>query len=206
MATPALEQLQAVVQWIDEQTRGLRLPADRRSRIAHGCLDLAIEHQAGIYVLAEQPLWGPVYVLIRPLFDATVRAMWLATCATDEELDLFEADKLSRKKNFTNLVDELEAKLGHSGGVLSKLRKSSWSILSDFTHTGFKHVLRRNSESQTGPNYSAQETEQVLRLAAGLGLFAATAMADLAGNRELAATCLARAREFAATAPGKPGP
>jgi hypothetical protein len=148
---------------------------------------------------------GPVYALIRPLFDATVRGMWLGSCANDDELELFETDKLGQKKSFTNLVDELETKLGHSGGVLSKLRKTSWSILSDLTHTGFKHILRRNSETHTGPHYPAQETEQVLRLAAGLGLFAATAMADMAGNRQLAQACLARAREFAATAPGNVG-
>ena len=45
------------------------------------------------------------------------------------------------------------------------------------------------------------ETEQVLGRAAGLGLFAATTLADMSGNRDLAAACLDREREFAATRP-----
>jgi hypothetical protein len=198
--TAALDQLRGAVQWINQQTTGLTLPADRRSRMALG-LDLAIEHQAGIAVLAGEPLWGPIYALIRPLLDACVRGMWLAECATDAELDLFEANKLGKKKSFTSMVDELEAKIGHAQGELSALRISSWSTLSDFTHGGFKHVWRRNSETESGPNYSPEETDQVLRLAAGLGLFAATALAGMSGNRDLIAGCIARGKEFAVTKP-----
>jgi hypothetical protein len=68
--TKEFDELKSVVLWIAEKTHGLTLQADKRARMAFGCLDLAIEHQAGISVLAEQPFWGPVYALIRPLFDA----------------------------------------------------------------------------------------------------------------------------------------
>ena len=49
-------ELKTVVLWISEQTSGMLLPADLRARMALGCLDLAIEHQAGICALAEQAL------------------------------------------------------------------------------------------------------------------------------------------------------
>src|SRR5580692_3593630 len=58
-------ELKTVVLWISEQTNGMLLPADLRARMALGCLDLAIEHQAGICALAEQALWGPVFALLQ---------------------------------------------------------------------------------------------------------------------------------------------
>ena len=48
------DELRSVVAWISEQTDGMSLPADRRARMALGCLDVAIEHLAGISFLAEE--------------------------------------------------------------------------------------------------------------------------------------------------------
>ena len=81
------DELKTVVLWISEQTSGMLLPAGLRARMALGCLDLAIEHQAGICALAEQALWGPVFALLQCMFDAFVRGVWLARCASDVELE-----------------------------------------------------------------------------------------------------------------------
>ena len=65
------DELKTVVLWISEQTSGMLLPAGLRARMALGCLDLAIEHQAGICALAEQALWGPVFATALGLLSAT---------------------------------------------------------------------------------------------------------------------------------------
>ncbi len=122
-----LETLRLVVLWISKRTAGLALPADRRAGLSSACLHLAIEHQAGISVLAEQHLWGPVYALLRCLLDAYVRGVWLARCAGEDDLSAFESDGL-RKKSFGVLVQDVERVLGHTRGILSKLHKSSWAM------------------------------------------------------------------------------
>ena len=179
----ALQELQSVVHWIAEQTESMMLPVDRRGRLALGCLDLAIEHQAGLADLAARPLWGPVYALLRCMIDAFVRGVWLARCASEADLDSFELAGL-RGRSFDELVDEVERALGHSRGILSKLAHSSWAMFSDFTHTAAEPVRRR---------YPAAETDQALRLATALGLLAATELADLCGHRDVALACKARA-------------
>jgi uncharacterized protein DUF6988 len=191
------DELRSVVAWISEQTDGMSLPADRRARMALGCLDVAIEHLAGISVLAEQLLWGPVYALLQCMFDAFVRGVWLARCATEIDLDSFELAGL-RGKPFRDLVEDVEHALGHSRGVLSKLRTSSWAMFSDFTHAGFEHVRCRKDPGNSLPNYSLAETEQALRLATALGLLSATELAALSGHRRVALACKARTMQFAA--------
>ena len=194
------EELRTVVAWISEQTSGMPLPPDRRARMALGCLDLAIEHQAGICLLADKSLWGSVYALVRCMFDAFVRGVWLARCASELELESFELAGL-RGKPFRDLVDEVERALGHSRGVLSKLRTSSWAIFSDFTNAGADPGRRRGDPNGNGRNYPAADTDQALRLATALGLLSATELAALSGHRDVALACKARVVKFA-TNPG----
>jgi hypothetical protein len=195
------EELRAAVDWIAMQTYDLPMPSDRRARLAVGCLDLAIEHQAAIALLAEQPLWGSAYALLRCLLDALVRGVWLARCATDDDLDSFELAGL-RRKSFDDLVGDVERALGNSRGALSKLRESSWAIFSDFTQTGLEDTRSRHGQISTEPNYPSAETEQALKLAIALGLLAATELANVSGHRGVARACKERALQFAAARPG----
>ncbi len=190
------KELRTVVAWISEQTSGMPLPPERRARMALGCLDLAIEHQAGISILAEKALWGPVYALVRCMFDAFVRGVWLARCANEMDLESFELAGL-RGKPFRDMVDDVERSLGHSRGVLSKLRTSSWAIFSDFTHAGVDPARRKGDPSGSGRNYPEADTDQALRLATALGLLSATELASLSGHRDVALACKARVVRFA---------
>jgi hypothetical protein len=197
------EELRSIVSWISEQTSGMPSPSDRRARMALGCLDLALEHQAGICILAEQLLWGSVYALVRCMFDAFVRGVWLARCATEFELESFELAGL-RGKPFSDLVDDVERALGHSRGVLSKLRTSSWAIFSDFANAGAGPARRLGDPAGTGRNYPAGDTDQALRLAGALGLLSATELASLSGHRDVALACKARVVKFSSTSGSRP--
>ena len=192
-------ELQSVTISINREISGLILPADRRLRMALGCLDLAVEIQSGIAVLADQPLWGPAFALVRSLFESLIRGIWLARYASEDQLTWFQTGDLGNRKTFAELVTEVEKSLGHSGETLTRLRKSSWAILNDFTHSGFQHVVRRNSETSTGPNYPDQELIQMLRASASLGLLAAIEMMDLSNHHDVSARLLVEAKRFSAT-------
>jgi hypothetical protein len=194
-------ELRSAVDWIAKQTDGMPLPTARRARLAVSCLDLAIEHQAAIALLAEQLLWGSAYALLRCLLDALVRGVWLARCATDDDLDSFELAGL-RRRSFDDLVGDVERALGNSRGALSKLRESSWAIFSDCTQTGLQDTRSRHGPINTAPNYPAAETEQALKLATALGLLAATELANVSGHRSVALACKDRALKFAALRAG----
>ncbi len=196
----ALLELRDVVRFIDKNTGGMAIPGDHRSRLVLGCFDLAIEHQAGILILVEHGLIGPAYALLRCLVDATVRGMWLLYCASVDDLQTFQRDGL-HYKGFKALATELEAATATTGSALTTLHECLWSIMSDYTHTGFQHVVRRSGDGFTGPNYPVEEVTGNLRIAASIGLVAATFLAHVAMELDVAQALLERSRKLNPNAP-----
>jgi len=184
-----------VVRWIDEHHGSLVLPGDTRSRLAIGCFDVAIEHQAGIAVLSSSELYGPLLALIRVLAEATVRGLWLCQCATETDLSKFQKHRLD--KEFGELIEDIEGAIGHANSPLSKFKKNSWKALNGFTHTGYYQVIRRSGDGFTGPNYPENEIFQALALAGALGLIAASQLAGIAGNQSLVRETIERMQTYA---------
>jgi hypothetical protein len=52
-----------------------------------GCLHACIEHGMAIVVLVGEDLYGSALALVRLQFEAYVRGIWLAQCASDSEVD-----------------------------------------------------------------------------------------------------------------------
>jgi hypothetical protein len=188
-----LDELQASIVLIDSHTRGMSLPTEPRWRIATACLDLAIEHQAGVHLTAANGLIGPAYALLRCVVDSAVRGVWLGHCATDADLVAFKKDGL-RNRPFRHLIEDICKVADHPGGTLSTARGFMWPMMSDYTHTGIQHVLRRCGTDFTGPNYDPVEVAVNMRLVRSVGLFAALHLA-------IAANQVAAARIFASHMP-----
>lgn len=130
-----------VVLWIDEHTAGLEFETDERKLIALACFDLVLEHQAAMAELHSLHLYGSSLALLRVLVEALVRGLWLLKCASESELKKFKRGDL--EKSFATLIQEVETAIGEKSGILSRFKKSAWSSLNGFTHTGFNQVTRR---------------------------------------------------------------
>lgn len=199
MLSPEEEQiaLQEVVCWINEHCSSIPTPADERIRIAVGCFDVAIEHQAAIALLSSKKLYGPMFALLRVIMESVVRGLWLSQCASDAEISRFKKKGLDRGKTFNNLIEDIEEKVDYTQGPLSTLMKNGWSNLNDFTHTGFNHITRRYGPDSTGANYPKTEISSALALAGALGLIAASQLAELSGSHSLTQSIIERMKEYA---------
>lgn len=176
------EALVKLITWIDQNTSGLSYPTDDRTMLALGCFDVAIEHQAGIALLANSRLYGSAFSLLRVLAESLVRGLWLHSCATDAELEKFKRGKL--EKTFAKLIEEFEAKIGTPSGVLSNFKATAWDALNGFIHTGFHQVSRRHSPGRVEGSYPNHEITKALRLAGALGLIAAGQLIVMSGKEE----------------------
>lgn len=172
-----------VMAWIDERASGVTLPADERSLLAIGCLDVAIEHQAAIALLHSSELYGSELALLRVLAESLVRGLWLLQCADDEQLQKFKRGKLD--KTFSELITEIESSMGTPNGVLSAFKASAWTALNGFTHTGFHQVSRRHSPGRVEGNYSEDELTKALGVAGALGLIAGAQVVGMSDRKEL---------------------
>lgn len=198
----ALADLSSLVQWLNQKYTAIRIEGDTRASIATGCLDVALEHQMGIEALARFGLYGSMLALLRVLFEALIRGIWIARCATDTEVEYFRTnDKIKDDKSFETLVIETEAGIGNTTKTLLKVKQQSWKELNSFTHTGMLQIARRHGDGTLGPNYSVEDVVRALNGAGVLGLLAAIEMATIAGIEALAIETLERSREY----PKKPG-
>lgn len=175
---------EALISWIDRKIDGVAVPDSDRSRLAGGCIDMAMEHHKAIVTLIAARLHGSAMALIRPTFEAYVRGAWLHQSATDADLDKFKTDKLD--KSFEVLITDLEKLEAFECGVLLKAKEAAWARMCDFAHTGVEQVIRRNKVASIEPNYDEGELEEALGFADAIGAMCAIEIAHLASNVTLA--------------------
>jgi len=181
-----------LIQWLDKHIDGIEISSEERTRLAAGCLDTALEHHQAILLLVSRSLFGSAFALVRLLFEAYIRGIWLHRCASDSELELFKAEKLDKK--FGTFIQEIERIEGFEECVLSNAKLKSWSAMNSYTHTGFMQIVRRNTASAIEPNYTEGEILEALNFANAIGLLSALEISHLAGSEELANSILEQAK------------
>lgn len=157
-------------------------------------MDIALEHQKSIVLLTAHHLYGSAAALVRLIFEAYIRGVWLLYCASEEELQQFKDDELDKK--FYKLVDDVEKHEAFNVGTLSHVKEKSWKIMNSFTHSGFYQVVRRNKSGEIAPNYTDEEIKDVLETANSFAILTAVAIANMANNEELAKSVFKRGMEF----------
>ncbi len=179
-----IQKSEALIQWMDKKIDGLEIRSDEKTRISAACFDVALEHQKAIVLLIAKKLIGSAFSLVRILFEAYIRGLWIGKCATDKEVLKFKKNKLDKK--FGTLIQEIEKQDGFQEGVLSKAKAANWKAMNSYTHSGFLQSVRRNKEETIEPNYVEDEILEVLGFSKAVGVLSALQIALMAGNKELA--------------------
>ncbi|CCG97167.1 hypothetical protein MARHY3713 [Marinobacter nauticus ATCC 49840] len=169
--------------WIEARLDGLQLPRTSRASLSISCHDLVIEHHLGVAVLTRAKIYGSAFALVRSLFETFVRGVWLRHCATDSEIQKYQADKLSL--SFGQLVSAVETVPGFDDGILSGLKENSWSAMNSYTHGGALQSGRRFSGECVEPNYDVEEVAEVIRLTGTFAIMAFQQIAIEAGRLDL---------------------
>jgi len=106
---------------------------DNKTQLLLEYFSTALEHQAAIILLVRNNLRGSALALVRSVFEIVYRSLWVQFCATSEQ-----ADKI-KKGPFDfpfmgQMVSEVDKTLATS--FFSEIKRLSWGIQNDFTHTG----------------------------------------------------------------------
>jgi hypothetical protein len=151
---------------------------DTRTVLVLGAADQALEHHEAIWRLRESKLNGSVLAMIRLVWDAMFRALWINAVATDEQVEQASRDELDwrripvrndiKRVYFGTPQDpERIAELDRVFGEFKKL----WKILSSYTHSGALQLARRFSFDEVKPSYTEHELAQALSAATEALLF-----------------------------------
>lgn len=192
----ALASAEAHIKQLALKIEGLEFPASDRNRLSAACFHQALEHHEAIVLLVRRNLNGSALALVRPMFEIYVRAIWLGHCASEIDLERFQKGKL--KKEFAELVSDVETHEGYNVGVLSDVKKKSWRTMNDYTHGGPRQVIRRITADSIASNYSTEEMQELVTFAGTVGLLATSEISLLAGREDIAAALLEELKDISA--------
>lgn len=155
-----------------------------RARISLALLHLSLEHYRGIISLIEHEILGSSLALFRPQVEVYVRGVWFDRCAQDAQVKSFLNGH--QPPSFGSLINSIDKLEGYERGVLSKIKKKLWPILSDYTHGGTIQVKTRNTKDEIAYNFPPGYIAGVVASSVSFSLAASVALAKVADDAELA--------------------
>lgn len=163
-------------------TQDLPLPGDDRTRLSAGLLQLAQEHHASIVILIQHQQYGSAFALLRPLYEAYVRGVWLARVASEREFSRFQRDENFSLKDLASKVSVLPT---FDGTNFAGLAGRALNAMHSYTHNGYLASVRRQSPDAIEPAYEMAEIREVLEVAQVLGVLATAEILDMAKTPDL---------------------
>lgn len=180
-----LKESDNVLLWVQRSINGLKIPAlptDDRVQLASPCFHMAIEHSQAIVVLVHERLHGSALALVRPLFEAFIRGLWLMHAAPLEALESV------RKDDFPSIgvmIGALEADKFPTDS-LSSMKADYWKLLCSVTHTGFRQIDARLGATGLDSHYTDEEITAALGWADGISLMCVIQFAGLIDDNAVA--------------------
>jgi len=151
-----------------------------------GYVVIALQHHRAIWLLKDAELYGSAFALVRPVFDAWLRALWINAIATPEQVEQARHDKLRFPRIDTMLADIRPVYFGHAEGDAEFMEAvdkffyflgrrdpkdkadtrvtSLWEALHSYTHPGARQLARLFTGTQVKQSYSEWDIAQALNL------------------------------------------
>ena len=191
-----LQESERILNWAHSKLDKMKipqLPDNKRSQCASACWHVAIEHTMAIVVLVHETLHGSALALMRPMFEAYVRGMWLMYAATNEDIDRAGRDQFP---SYSDIVTGLDQSHHFSSRPFAAIKHQTWKRLCSWTHTGSQQFLARLTPQGLGYNYQDSEILDALHWADMLTLPVVAAFANLTANEPLAREALGQLRRI----------
>jgi hypothetical protein len=160
-AEEELKLAEGIAKEIKKVITPLKYPDDEWSTTVAAFIDLAFEHHTAIILLIRSSLFGSAFALLRSIVEIVVRGVWIATCATEEQIKKFrEKDEID--PSFGEMAKAIDAKCGID--YFHDLKTKTWTALNSYTHSGVLQLGRRFTGNNLIPSYRDEEKISVIRL------------------------------------------
>lgn len=148
-----------------------------RKRVVAACFAVVLDHfDAILALLGRNPkICSSAFALMRLTYESYVRGLWLAYCATDDEVEKLSANNFELPKT-PKMIKAIES-VGFDKH-LSNIYSTNWKQLCDYTHTGALQIQGWNTAFAIEPNYSDDEIIDVVRFSRGYAFAAAVSFAE----------------------------
>jgi hypothetical protein len=172
---------------LNDLSNKVEMIATDRHRIVGAAFGISTDHHAAIVVLMRHTLYSSSFALLRVLFEAYLRGLWLKYCASDEHaLRVFHGEEPPK-----TIVAEIEATETFSHGVLSNIKNKTWRAMCAYTQTGGLQLQRWQSDSAIEPTFDEGELEECLNAAELFGAMACLELVQMSKDGDNGSSVLA---------------
>lgn len=161
-------------------------------------VSLAHEHWDAMRPLLAAGMLPSAVVIHRAQFEATLRSIWLAHSASDDDVAKVNADLNAESEQSAKNMPSVAAMMEALGGkappqaieALTRFKNNSWRALTSYAHAGI-HAINRHRDG-----YPAGLFENLLRNANGLGVLGHFQIVAICGRQPLQRDILAITERF----------
>ncbi|WP_299773532.1 hypothetical protein [uncultured Pseudoteredinibacter sp.] len=131
---------------------------------------LTTSHCSGVQVLCENKLPASAFSLLRPLFETSCRGLWVYWCATEDQLERLSSRKEKFNwKSIEKLAKQIDDKVKHSDGALTKIWQLHGNELHGLTHGGVEAIsLSYFNPSVISISATTMQLHQIMQLVANI--------------------------------------
>ncbi len=124
-------------------------------------VDIALEHHEAISLLIKSKLYGSAFALARSLFDAMFRALWINSCATQDQIEQVASRDDGKFPTVGEMVAMIDQRYS-TDNFFTSIKSASWAAMCSYTHPGLLQITRRFTGNDVKPNYGDAEILEVL--------------------------------------------
>jgi hypothetical protein len=139
--------------------------------------NLSLDHHTAIILLLRNRIYGSALALVRPVFEAMLRAHWVVGCAKDVEVD-----PLSEARDFDVMsrvdANRIDAAF-QADGFFRQASIDASKAMNAYTHSGLPQLVRQFSGTRVEASYSEPDVQEGLRASAASVLLLGYLLAKL---------------------------
>lgn len=199
-----LDQSGQLARHLSQLTQDLVLASDQpRAAASAVAVSLGLEHWDALRSLLASGMLPSAVVVHRAQFESTLRSVWLAYAASDEDVRklsaVLDVESEQSARNMLSAAAMMGALVGKAPpqaiDAFNRFKINSWNALNSYVHTGI-HALSRHRDG-----YPRGLLENVLRNANGLGVLGYFQRVALHDRQHLQREILAIAQGYGACLP-----
>jgi hypothetical protein len=163
--------------------------------------DVVFDNQRAIFDLVKLGHLGSASALLRVIFEAHVKAIWIYSCASDKQISQFEKDKVkSRVKpkdniQFQEMITDIEAEMPYYNGNLSKFKQDHWKGLNSLTHSGIMQFSYQFKDGVMSKKHQANYSKTLLEFSERFAILSLGNVGKIVGDIEIVKTHIELAKE-----------
>ncbi|ELP2675625.1 hypothetical protein R1U57_004522 [Vibrio parahaemolyticus] len=171
------------LQSLKSLTSKLTVKADDRNRLALALMYSSNEHCCSIYELCGKNIPASAFALLRPQLEAYIRGLWVANCASIDEINgIYGGKEFPTKNVMLTAITKLEE---FNDGVLQDKVNQMWKTLCDFTHGGGVQGAWHIGRHEIRSYYEKRQIDTLYKLSCKISYLNSIAMAKICNSEPI---------------------